>query len=366
MLKMTIGPSRISEEVFQAMAHDPPPIFDPQFLSVCADCVARLRIVTGCRNGRQLIIPGTGTMGLEMLACNFVPKGANVAVISTGYWGARWARICHAVGLKVHLLEAQASDGRTWESLAALLSRTKISAVFGTHVDSSSGIKLDLQALGELAHKHGSLLLIDGICALGIESVEQDTAGVNVYLSATPKGISAPAGLMMISLDRQSEAVLNQRQFPCGSFALDLTPWLDVMAKLEVGLPAYFQSPAGNLIAALKVALERICSEGVHNRIQRHQALREKLHDGFKEIPLRCFNENNSLRANGVTVVRYPERSGPELLSKVAQNGVILAGGLYPGYEELTFRIGHLGEVTRDDIDQTIAALRKSIGIRAA
>src|SRR5436305_8528779 len=101
---MTIGPSRMSESVLKCMSAPPAAITDPGFLQTFGQCLRDLRIILGAAEGQSFITPGTGTMGLEIAAASFVAPGTPVAVVSTGYWGERWATICRRLGLEVHLI----------------------------------------------------------------------------------------------------------------------------------------------------------------------------------------------------------------------------------------------------------------------
>jgi alanine-glyoxylate transaminase / serine-glyoxylate transaminase / serine-pyruvate transaminase len=361
MLKMTIGPSRIAPSVLEATSIPPPPITDPEFLRIFGQCLTDLNTILGTRGGLSFIVPGTGTMGMEMAAANFVPAASSVAVVSTGFWGERWAAICQRLGLEVHLLTVPIGSTPDQEQIKSLLLRKSCRALFITHADSSSGMLVDIRSLAAIAHESGALTLVDGICAAGIEAVEQTAWGIDVYLTSTPKGLGVPAGLVLLSAGGRAMNFLMRRSEQCRSLALDLASWIPVMEAAMEGSPGYFQSPAGNLVLGLSKGLQLVLAEGVEARVNRHRVLARKLHAGLTARGIELLIEDAAARANGVTVCRYPDSWGPEFLERVKTFGVLLVSGLYPGLATDTFRIGHLGNVTQIDIETVINALEQAM-----
>jgi alanine-glyoxylate transaminase / serine-glyoxylate transaminase / serine-pyruvate transaminase len=361
MLTMTIGPSRIAPSVLACMAVPPPAITDPDFLQVFGQCLRDLRTILGSTDGQSFIIPGTGTMGMEMLAASVVPVGSSVLVVSSGYWGDRWAIICERLGLKVSHLISPPGSPPDLDQVETVLSKEACRALFMTHVDSSSGLLADIKLLSEIARRYSAMTLVDGICAAGVEVIEQTAWGIDMYVTGTPKGLGVPAGLALISANERATDLLKHRRWQCRSFALDLGPWVPVMEAAERGQPGYFQSPAGNLVLGLAEGLRLVLTEGLTARVKRHQKLSGILHAGLETLGIRLLVEDGAQRANGVSVCVYPDSLGAVLLDIVEDCGVLLVSGLHPEAASRTFRIGHLGNVTAADIQMTLTALAKAL-----
>lgn len=364
MLNMMVGPTRISPGVLEALAQPPPPIDDPGFVRLFQACMAGLRPVVGSEGGQAFIVPGTGTMGMEMVAASFVPAESPVAVLSTGYWGDRWATIAERVGLRVFRLGCPPGETLPPPVVAALLRRERCCAVFLTHVDSSTGVRTDLPAIAAVARERGALVLVDGICAAGAEEARQAEWGVDVYLTSTPKGLGVPAGLVLVTAGERATTALRNRPERRGGFALDLREWLAPMAAAECGVFEYFQSPAGNLVLALAEGLRLLHAEPLRARLRRHAELTGVLHAGLEDLGIEVLARDGRVRAHGVTVCLYPDGHGREMLEAVRAEGVRLPAGVDPRVAERTFRIGHLGNVTAEDVVETLAALERVVGRR--
>jgi alanine-glyoxylate transaminase/serine-glyoxylate transaminase/serine-pyruvate transaminase len=366
MLNMLIGPTRMAPEVLASMSAQPPPIDDPEFLGVFRDCLEGVRHVHGSETGPCLVAPGTGTAGLEALAQSFVPPGVEVCVVSTGAWGTRWAEICRRGGATVREVVVPARGLQDPKTISDVFERHRCTVLLATHVDSSTGIRLDLDVLGAIAGKYGALSIVDAICSAGCEPLSQQRAGISVVLSSTPKALGVPAGLFMITMNDAARKRLAQRERVPGSFALDLWPWVESMEALERNEFRYHQSPAGNLVAALAVGLRLVQREGLEIRCERHASLMARLHRGLENIGIEVMVQPLSQRASGVTVCLYPEGFGRESLRTVRALGVQLPAGTHQEYGSRTFRIGHLGLVTRADIDRTLEALTETFRSRRA
>lgn len=366
MLRMTIGPTRIAQSVLAKAAIHPHAINDPEFLKIFQECTRDLRTVHGIEKGLVYIIPATGTMAMEMLAVSFAPPRSKVAVLSTGMWGDRWTESCRRMGLDVFRISVPARGPIDYGALAETVAKEGIKTIFCTHVDSSSGLILDLYEIGRISKKNGAMLLVDGICGAGCEKMDQDGWGVDVLLSSTPKAVGVPCGLIMISTNDRATDYLKTRAWEPWTFSLDLKPWVSVMEAHNKGQFGYVQSPAGNLVMALHEGLRLIVTEGIGPRTARHERLRKELHAGLEKLGLEILVKDPSYRSNGVTVILYPEGRDASLIGALVANGLTLPGGTHPDFASKTFRIGHFGNVTDEDISTTLRVLEQTLSAKSA
>lgn len=357
---MSVGPTRLAPSVLAAVAAQPLPLSDSAFLACVAECVRGLRVVFGAEGCDQVIIPATGTIGLEVVAANLVPRGGSVLVLSTGVWGERWAEICRRLGHDVRVVRAPFGAAMDAAAVEDALAARRADAVLVTHVDSSTGVLVDLPAICASAARFGTRVLVDGMGAAGAEIVEQRAWGIDAYVASTPKALGAPAGLALISLSPSAAREVEERSSPGPSFALDLAPWLAVFRAAEGGTFAYFQSPAGNLLAALREALRLVIDEGMPSRTRRHRACRDGLHAGLRRLGCEIVAAAE-VRSATITVCWYPEGHDATLLRQVEELGLVLPAGVHPEFGARTFRIGHLGDVQEADIEFTLWTLTRAL-----
>lgn len=129
-------------------------------------------------------------------------------------------------------------------------------------------------------------------------------------------------------------------------------------------------TPAASLLYALDLQLERIESEGLGARWARHRAMAERTWawvDEMREtrgIELRVLAAAVR-RSPSVTCVAVPEGfSGVEITRRMAERGYTIAAG-YGRLKEGTFRIGHMGDHTLDELEALLEELTSVISGRA-
>ena len=139
-------------------------------------------------------------------------------------------------------------------------------------------------------------------------------------------------------------------------FYFDLSAY---KSYFDMGQPPW--TPNLSAMYALDYALTKIIDEGVENVWQRHADIAQMTRDGIRELGLEVFPDE-SVASNTVTSVRMPDGVNADDLRKVVldDHDVVLAGA----YGELTgkmFRIGHLGYVTPEEIEDMLGAIKESL-----
>lgn len=357
---MTISPTRADPRVLRAMAVTPPTADDPAFLAAYGGALKNLRTVLGAPSCQPFIFPGTGTLGMEALITNWLEPGARLLVASTGFWGDRFAEVARRFGVAVTHMTVAPGAGPDMAAIEAELASGTYKAFAWTHVDSSTGVRVDCAALATLARRYCALSLVDGVAGAGIEPFYQDACDVDVYLTASPKGLACPSGLVLITAGARALDALERRATPPMGYATDLIEWKPVMQAMEAGRFGYFNTPALNLTMAMHVGLALILEEGLESRWTRHARLANAMRAGLEALELQLIAQPG-FRSNALSTVRYPAGVGRELLEACKADGVVLAGGYHPTIGPETFRIGHLGWVTGADVTATIEVLARNL-----
>ncbi len=96
------------------------------------------------------------------------------------------------------------------------------------------------------------------------------------------------------------------------------------------------------------------------------QHISASLHEGLRALEIELLVRQESDRANGVSVCFYPAGTDASFLDDVRRYGVVLPGGVHPEVGGRTFRIGHLGNVTDEDVDATLTVVARARAIVGA
>jgi alanine-glyoxylate transaminase/serine-glyoxylate transaminase/serine-pyruvate transaminase len=133
---------------------------------------------------------------------------------------------------------------------------------------------------------------------------------------------------------------------------LDLDQWLPVMKAYEERRPAYFSTPATNLILALEAGLGEILEDGIEARVAKHQQAARAMRSAWDALGLSPVPVRPELQAATLSAVYVPEGvDAAAVVGGTARNGVIVAGGLHPEIRTRYFRVGHMGyAITRQEM----------------
>jgi alanine-glyoxylate transaminase/serine-glyoxylate transaminase/serine-pyruvate transaminase len=362
-LLMIPGPIEVSEAVRTAFAAPPPSHLAKDFIEAFGSSLAKMRKVwLAADDAQPFILAGSGTLAMEMAVQNLLEPGQSAVVVCSGYFSDRMAEMLRRRGVSVREVRADVGDAPTLDAVEAALEAGPVHALFATHVDTSTGVRVDARALAELARARDVLSIFDGVCATAGERFEMDRWGADVYLTASQKAIGLPVGLTLLVASRRAvEARAALRTAP--SLSIDFQEWLPIMRAYEERRPSYFSTPATNLVRALPIALDEILADGMEARFALHERAARALRAAWRAMGLTLVPVRPELAASTLSAIYYPERIGPDLVAAIAERGVTVAGGLHAAIRTRYFRVGHMGCVLGrpDDLRRTIRAIGESL-----
>jgi len=352
---MIPGPVEVSPAVREAYAAPPPGHLAPELIEAFGASIEMLRRVwLAPASSQPFIVPGSGTTAMETAVQNTVEPGDTVIVVNTGYFSDRLAEMLRRAGAAV--VELTAIPGEVpnpsraqgaFEDVARTGRRVK--ALLATHVDTSTGAMCDPRPLAALARERGALSIFDGVCATAAERFEMDAWGADVYLTASQKAIGLPAGLALLVASDRALAARDARSV-APPLSLDWHAWRPIMQAYEARKPAYFATPPTNLVLALAAGLAEILRGGMEERFALHQRGARAMRAAWSALGLHHVPARPDHRSVTLSALRFPPRVDATLVSRIAERGVLVAGGLHPTIRSEYFRVGHMGyALTRPD-----------------
>jgi alanine-glyoxylate transaminase/serine-glyoxylate transaminase/serine-pyruvate transaminase len=303
-----------------------------------------------------------------MVAANLVEPGETAVVVNTGYFSDRLAEMLRRQGANVVEIAAPAvGDAPSPGEVGKVLERGMVKALFATHVDTSTGVRIDPEPLARMASERGVLSVFDGVCATAGESFDMNGWGADVYLTGSQKALGVPPGLaLLVASPRALEARAQRRSDASPPpMYLDLEQWAPIMKAYEERRPAYFSTPATNLILALEVGLREILDDGIEPRVTRHRHAARAMRAAWDTLGLKPVPVRPELQAATLSAVYVPEDVDvAAVVGGTARHGVVVAGGLHPEIRTRYFRVGHMGHtVTRPEmLLSTIEAVGAALG----
>ncbi|MEA2330794.1 MAG: serine---pyruvate transaminase [Thermoleophilaceae bacterium] len=353
---MTAGPTPLPPAVSAAMAE--PMLYHraPAFVEVYARALQRLKTVFQTEN-EVLVFASSGSAALESAVANLVQPGEPALVASCGKFGERWAELCDAYGAAtVHWETEWGRKVDPAELDRQLAANEAVKVVFTTLSETSTGVMNDVKELTDVAHRHGALIVVDGVSALGAVPLCQDEWGVDVVVAGSQKALMAPPGLGFASPNEAALAHAADR--PGGRYYFD---WARAVAGQRKDPPDSPFTPAVSLIQALDVALRLITDEGLEQVFDRHRLLGRATREAAQALDLELLGEPDE-NANVVTAIKLPEGIDGALVPKTMRDrfGVTIAGGQAQLKGKIA-RIAHCGYFGAFDIIVTVAAFEMTL-----
>jgi alanine-glyoxylate transaminase/serine-glyoxylate transaminase/serine-pyruvate transaminase len=361
-LLMIPGPIEFEPEVLQAMSIPTTSHVAPDFIESFGKSLELMRKVWQAPSGQPFIVAGSGTLAMDLAGSNLIEHGDNALVISTGYFGERYAELLKRYGANVDILRASLGDVVPMDVVEEKLKTKDYKILTFTHVDTSTAVLNDPRPFGELGKKYKVLTILDGVCSVAGEEIRQEELGIDIVLTASQKAIGVPPGLALLVASQKAMEAWKNRKTPVGNYYADWGNWLPIMEAYEARKPSYFGTPSVNLVLALESSLRIICKEGMENRFQRHQKIAKAFRLAISALGLHMIPVNENVASNTLSAPYYPDGiDGGSLLNEITKAGVIMAGGLLPDLKSKYFRIGHMGSVNPSDILSSIAAIETAL-----
>jgi serine---pyruvate transaminase len=353
---MTAGPTPLPPEVSQAMAQ--PMLYHraPAFVPVYARALARLKLVFQT-SGEVLLFASSGSGAMESAVANLVRAGEPALVASCGKFGERWADLCDAYGAEtIHWETDWGLKVDPAELDRRLAENAGVEVVFVTASETSTGVVNDVRELTDVAHRHGALIAVDAVSAMGAVPLPQDEWGVDVVVSGSQKALMSPPGLAFAS---PNEAALERAaSSPGRRHYFDWGPAVSGQRKQPPDSPF---TPAVGLVQALDVALGLIESEGLEAVYERHRLLGRATREAARALDLDLLGEPDE-NANVVTAIRLPDAIDGAAVPKTMRDrfGVTIAGG-QGRLKGRIARIAHCGYFGAFDVVVTVAAFEMTL-----
>ncbi|MFN8544831.1 MAG: alanine--glyoxylate aminotransferase family protein [Candidatus Binatia bacterium] len=347
------GPTPVPPEVLAATAR---PIIHhrtPQFAGVLAEVQDGLRELFGTA-GDVLILTSSGTGAMEGAVTNLCSPGDEVLVVNGGKFGERWTKIAKAYGLAVHEITVEWGRAVTPEQVRrALDAHPHARALYLQASETSTCVLHPVAEIAALTRTRDTLLVVDGITAVGVVDLPMDRLGIDVLVTGSQKALMLPPGLAFAALSPRAWEATKAAKLP--RFYFDFQ-----RERKGVGEKSTAWTPAISLIFGLREALRMMRAEGWANVFARHDRLARATRAGARAMGLGLLAPDAPSPA--ATAVLVPTGIDGSAVFRYLRDRmhVTFAGG-QDQLKGKVIRLTHLGYVGAFDVVTGIAALELAL-----
>ena len=244
------------------------------------------------------------------------------------------------------------------ETVDRFLKTGKYDTMAITHTETSTGVMNPMDGITDVLKKYPSVIsLVDCVSSLGGIQIEVDRWDIDVCISSSQKCLALPPGLSIASVSKKAEERLNK--IGHRGFYLDLLTLCEYIDKRNF---QYSCTPSLPHMFALDFQLDRIIKEGFENRYLRHIEMAEYIINwsthffkvftkaGFESLSATCIENTRKINIS-------------ELNKELMLRNMVISNG-YGNLKDKTFRIGHMGELTIDDLMELTGAMEDILKLK--
>jgi 2-aminoethylphosphonate-pyruvate transaminase len=353
-LLLTPGPLTTAKSVKEVMVHDWGSR-DAAFIAINKAVLEGLpRIIHGEERFVTVPMQGSGTFAVEAMLTSFVPRDGKVLLLINGAYGQRAKRILDIAGRKSAVHETPEDTPPDLAAVERMLKRqNSITHVFAVYCETTSGICNPIEAIAEVAARHGKRLLVDAMSAFGALPLDSRKVAFDAVAASSNKCIEGVPGLGFVLARKEA---LAEAKGNATTLVLDLFDQHQNFEKTG----QYRFTPPIHVIVAFHQALDEFWQEGgVEGRGGRYAENGRILIEGMRALGFETLLPAGLQAPIIVTfhMPRHPNFVFQRFYDGLKERGYVI----YPGKLTVadSFRIGCIGRLYPKDMRGALEAVRE-------
>jgi aspartate aminotransferase-like enzyme len=346
------GPTEVRPEVLRAMLRPMIGHRVPEMEELMGYIQPRLRYIF--QTERPVYVSASSATGLMEGAVRNGARGRVLCLVN-GAFSDRFYRIALANGFEADALEVPWGQAHTPDIVEDALRRGGYDAVTVVHSETSTGALNPIRELAQVVHAAGDVvILVDSVSGLAGAPAYADEWGLDFILTGSQKCFALPPGLAFGVAQPNLLARAEARRDRGVYF-----DFLEFEKNLQHNQTP--NTPAVSLMYALAVQADAMQRETNERRWERHAEMARRTVAWVADMNARGVALEilapEGYRSPTVTTIRPPEGwTGPRVAAAARERGFSIATG-YGKLRESTFRIGHMGDHTLEELDALLEAL---------
>lgn len=354
---LTPGPLSTTKTVKAAMLRDWC-TWDDDYNGIVQDIRARLVGLAGDEAAfTAVLMQGSGTFSVEATIGTAVPEDGKLLVVANGHYGDRIGVIARRLRMNVHVLDLGETGRADPQTVAeALDADPAVTHVAVVHCETTTGMLNPVREIGAVVKARGKVYVIDAMSSFGGIPMDMEDLGADYLISSANKCVQGVPGFGFV-IARRSE--LEQCEGRARSLSLDLYhQWHEMEHKNGKWR---YTSPT-HVVRAFGQALSELKAEGgVPARFARYTENQRRLVAGMERLGFSCLlpGELQSPIITSFMNPDHPDYDFRRFYDQLKERGWVIYPGKVTGAD--TFRIGNIGDVSPDDVDELLRAVESSM-----
>lgn len=349
MKNFTVGPVQEPEYVLRIGAEPTPYFRNASFSNIMLENEQMIKeIICAPADAKAVFLTASGTGAMEAAVLNVFTPQDQVLIVNGGSFGERFVQICRIHGIPYQEIIVPFDEDLTAELLAPYDTRGFTGFLINMN-ETSIGKLYNMQLVAEFCKRNHLFLVVDAISSFLADPFNMQQLCVDVMITGSQKALAVPPGISILVLSDQ--AVKRVKNHKIQSFYFDLS---NALANMERGQTPF--TPAVSILLQIHARLKEITKAGIEQEIGKIAKLADHFRKGINALPLKIAVGSLS---NAVTPIMIECMSAYELFERLESDYQIWICPNGGKFRDTLFRVGHLGNLTKEDNDRLIKALKE-------
>ena len=301
-----------------------------------------------------ILMQGSGTFGVESVLTSVIGEKDRLLICANGAYGERMGDIAEHAKITYEIYHQDYDKVPDAEVVAKMLDENpEITHVSMVHSETTSGILNDIESVARVVKSHGCTMIVDAMSSFGGVDIPVEEWDIDFMISSANKCVQGVPGFSFIIANKEK---LIASKGKARSLSLDLYDQWETMNKDGKWR---FTSPTHVVLAFAQALREMEEEGGIEARNKRYTDNNHFLIEEMAKLGIRPYIDAEH-QGPIITTFLYPENHTfkfDDMYNYIKERGY----AIYPGKvtEADTFRIGNIGEIYKEDIENLISILKE-------
>lgn len=355
MLNFTIGPVMTWDDILNIGGSQVPYFRTSEFSEVMKDSEKMmLEYAFAPVNSRCVFLTGSGTMGMEAAVINTLTSSDKAIVVNGGSFGHRFEELCKLHHIYHDVIKLDTGYPLTAEILSEYDGKEYTAFIVNIH-ETSTGVLYDLELIADFCKKNNLFLIVDAISAFMADDIKMDENSIDVLVTSSQKAFACAPGISMLTLSPR--AINRVMSIDCPNMYMDVK---DALNNGDRGQTPF--TPAVATLLQINRRLHMVGERGgMAGECKAVGDIAAYFRESIKDMPLEYVSKSpsNAVTAlhptNGMSAKAICDKLKDEYGIWICPNGGDMA--------DYMFRVGHIGNIGREDIDKLVDALKNVMNV---
>ena len=349
MINFTVGPVQSSDLIRSIGGEQVPYFRTSEFSEIMLENEQLMKKFSGAEEkARVVFITGSGTASMEATVANTLTEQDKVLIVNGGSFGQRFVQLCEVYEIPYTEIKLDKGKALTEQHLAMYEKQGYTAFMVNVH-ETSTGVHYDMNMISDFCGRNHMFLIVDAISSFLADEFQMQKLGVDVMITGSQKALACPPGISVIVLSEKAIERVEENKPKC--MYLDLK---NALKNGERGQTPF--TPAVGILRQIHARLKQIEADGgVEKEIIKIKELAEDFRNKIKDLPFEIVSESMS---NAVTPLHPLTASAYDIFITLKDEYGIWICPNGGELKDKVFRVGHIGDLTKDDNDKLIDALK--------